>query len=373
MAKKKENIYKRKDGRWEGRYKKTRNEDGKIIYGYVYGQKYALVQQELARKKLNFVDSKNQLFSGTASEWFDQWLNVHVATNVKLSTLKSYETKINNHIRPFFKKKLLISITKDDINEFIKYINSQDYSKNMLNSLLNILKNSLNCATKIGYLTENPSSEVILSNEKRRKIHALSVTDQTRLEFYAFQETDTSAVIIALATGMRIGEICGLKWTDIDFKENIIHIRRSLQRIPGKHEFGRTKVIIDSPKTASSKRDIPLASCFRDYLLEKRYLANSPYVVSSNGNYVEPRTITYRFKKLLIEAELEDINFHVLRHTFATRCVESGVDIASLSKILGHTSVKLTLDTYTDSLWQRRQEVMQVVDQSQFLRNNEKV
>nr|OTO68766.1 hypothetical protein A5866_000964 [Enterococcus sp. 12C11_DIV0727] len=116
------------------------------------------------------------------------------------------------------------------------------------------------------------------------------------------------------------------------------------------------------PKTKSSKRSIPLAKNLKNYLLDKRKIDTSEYVISCKGSYAEPRVISYRFKKSMKQAGIRSIHFHVLRHTFATRCVEQGIDIATLSKLLGHASIKLTLDTYTDSLWENRKAAVSVID-----------
>ena len=367
MPKKGENIYKRKDGRWEGRYKKTRTKDGKIIYGYVYGHKYVSVQQELIKQKMRYDKQQDTLFLGTVSEWFDEWLYFYIKDKVKHSTWVSYEMKTKNHIRPYFKNKILHLVTQDDINKFVHHIMNQELSENTVKNILQILKNSFSFATKKGFLPDNPTKNILLTKKQVKSICALTMEEQRRLEYFAFQEKRCSAVIIALATGMRIGEICGLKWSDIDFNKGVIYVQRSLQRLPDQHEKGKTNIFFGSPKTKNSIRSIPLASHLSKYLQEKKQLSTSDFVISVKDHHAEPRTVTYRFKKCLRQSGIDDIHFHVLRHTFATRCVELGVDIASLSKLMGHHSIKLTLDTYTDSLWEKRQEAMNILDQNIFI------
>lgn len=367
MPKKGENIYKRKDGRWEGRYKKTRTKDGKIIYGYVYGRKYVHVQQELMKQKMRYETQQDTLFLGTVSEWFDEWLNFYIKDKVKHSTWVSYDMKTKNHIRPYFENKILHLVTQEDINKFVRHIMNQDLSENMTKNILQILKNSFGFAVKKGFLPDNPTKNILLTKKNSKSVYALSLEEQHRLEQVAFQEKQCSAVVLALTTGMRIGEICGLKWSDIDFNQGIIYVQRSLQRLPEQHERGKTKIFFGSPKTKNSIRSIPLAPHLCKYLAEKKLLSTSEFVISVKDHHAEPRTVTYRFKKCLKQAGLDDIHFHVLRHTFATRCVELGVDIASLSKLLGHHSIKLTLDTYTDSLWEKRQEAMEILDRMIFV------
>lgn len=163
---------------------------------------------------------------------------------------------------------------------------------------------------------------------------------------------------------MRIGEISGLKWTDINFEENLIQVKRTVSRILNEEGITyKTKVDMDKPKTWDSERIIPLAENLKKYLLERRRKQDSEYVVSCKGRFAEPRVINYRFQKIVSNLDIGNIHFHVLRHTFATRCLENGADIASLSRLMGHQSTRMTLDIYTDSLLEKRQEVIQTLDQ----------
>ncbi|MCB5951432.1 site-specific integrase [Enterococcus sp. BWT-B8] len=367
MVKRGENIYKRKDGRWEGRYRKARNQNGRIIYGYIYGKKYSEVREKLSQKRTTVLDEPSTVYDGTISDWLDYWLSTAVRVRVKPSTWTNYESKSRNHIRPYLGKKKLSSIERKDIIAFIQQLSALRYSESTIKNILTILKSMFNYALDYEYISGNPCSNISISARKAKKVRALSIDTQRRLEALSFQERECSAVIIGLATGMRIGEISALRWEDIDFYREVITVQRTLQRIPDLENTKKTKIIISSPKTSSSQRDIPLPKYLKEYLLSKKRLASSEYVISANGSFAEPRVINYRLKKLLETAEMEVFSFHVLRHTFATRCVESGVDVSSLSKLLGHTSTKLTLDTYTDSMWEKRKEAMTLMDQKQFI------
>lgn len=163
--------------------------------------------------------------------------------------------------------------------------------------------------------------------------------------------------------GLRIGEVSGLRWTDIDFDQNLIRVERTVHRIIDEQNPGvKTQLVLAEPKTSQSKRVIPLTESLKEYLLDKRKNATSAYLIHSRKTLAEPRVINYRFKKLIQDTSFSSIHFHVLRHTFATRCLEQGMDIASLSKILGHQSTKLTLDTYADSLLEHRHKEMKKID-----------
>lgn len=367
MGKRGENIYKRKDGRWEGRYRKSRNREGRILYGYIYGKKYNDVRKRLLEKKVHYLEYTGETFEGTLSEWLDHWLFVVIKNNVKLSTWTSYESKIRNHINPFLGREKLHLIEKKHLSAFLQQLSTCKYSENTIKNIFNILNSSLNYAVETGWLSRNPCKGLSFSpKEKRQDIRALSIEQQKKLEEFAFEESECSAIIIGLATGMRVGEISALKWTDIDFEYGVINVNRTLQRIPDPANQGQTKVIMGSPKTKSSFRKIPLATNLKNYLLEKKESSHSDYVVCSNQGFAEPRVINYRLKRVIKQTGLAPFHFHVLRHTFATRCIENNIDISSLSKLLGHTSVKLTLDTYTDSLWKKRKEAMEIIDSLQF-------
>ena len=157
-------------------------------------------------------------------------------------------------------------------------------------------------------------------------------------------------VYISLYTGLRIGEICALSWEDIDLSNGLLYVRHTLSRVlceeNGKR---RTVLIIDQPKTQSSLRKIPINSDLLRILNEMYPKAESRYVVSNQASFVSPRTYEYRYCKILQESGIHHINYHALRHTFATRCIEVGVDIKSLSEILGHSNVSITLNTYVHS------------------------
>ncbi|MHC5372251.1 site-specific integrase [Enterococcus sp. LJL120] len=198
----------------------------------------------------------------------------------------------------------------------------------------------------------------------KTQVPTLTSKQQQKLEKTAHSKMEYSPIIIALYSGMRIGEISGLRWSDIDFEDDLIYIRRTVSRIFNLDSTkSKTKLIIGSPKSESSIREIPIAKNLKNYLMDKRSFATSEYVIASQNGLTEPRSITNRFKKCLNEAKLQDINFHSLRHTFATRCLEQGMDVASLSKILGHHSIKMTLDTYAGSLMETRRKGISKIDE----------
>ena len=185
----------------------------------------------------------------------------------------------------------------------------------------------------------------------KSELPILSIENQKVLEQHISAElTPTSiGILISLYTGLRIGEICALCWNDIDLNARTIYVRHTASRIKSADGNSKTELILDEPKTASSKRVVPIPSPLFYALVEYRKDATSIYVVSSTDSFVSPRTYDARYHRLLSDCHLEDLNYHGLRHTFATRCIEAGVDVKSLSEILGHANVSITLNTYVHS------------------------
>ena len=200
---------------------------------------------------------------------------------------------------------------------------------------------SANSYDEMRKLTANPKDFVVFD-----------IDQQKIFERQLLHEMDTTklGILISLHTGLRIGEICALTWENVDIIKKVIYVRTTIARVKDNSCSGtKTKLIIDAPKTKSSKRDIPISSFLLPILTTMKSSAISPYVISESPTFIQPRTYEYRYHKLLDSCGLESINYHSLRHTFATRCIEAGVDVKSLSEILGHSNVSITLNTYVHS------------------------
>lgn len=365
MSKKGENIYKRKDGRWEGRYIKGRNKSGSIKYGYVYAKKYSEVKTKLIVVKADLIGSGNKEYKEELLEvWCDFWLVNEVKSLVKSSTYAQYYWLCNNYIVPFFKNNYLHNITDDHIQNFIITLEKRNLASGTIRNIFALLRKMLIAAENNQLLFGSPYKKIRLPHKKNNSVVALSRTDQRKLEAIAFNEKGCSPIILSLYLGLRIGEISGLKWSDIDFNKEVVYIKRTVSRVKTSFEAGnKTNIIISTPKTEQSSRVVPLSKKIIHYLLNKKEYSQSDYVVTCKNSLAEPRVIRYRFKSAIKKAAISDTHFHILRHTFATRCIEMGTDITSLSKLLGHTSVKMTLDIYTDSMLESRKEIVQRLDQ----------
>ncbi|MGN1087293.1 MAG: site-specific integrase, partial [Porcipelethomonas sp.] len=169
----------------------------------------------------------------------------------------------------------------------------------------------------------------------------------------------TLGIALSMSTGIRIGELCALQWNEIDLKKSILTVRKTMQRIQTYESHEKTKIIIAEPKSLCSRREIPLPQFLCDTLRNFRRNNNCFLLSGESERFVEPRALSYTFKKYVKECGLKNVNFHALRHTFATRCVESGFDIKTLSEILGHSSVKITLDRYVHSSMELKRKNME--------------
>lgn len=182
-----------------------------------------------------------------------------------------------------------------------------------------------------------------------KEIEVIPLAEQQKMESYIRSHITPTGigVILSLYTGLRIGEICALAWDDVDLENKIIYVNHTLSRI--KDEKNNTVWRIETPKTSSSKRKIPITAPLYGILSEYKQISLSPFVVSKGKYFVNPRTFESHFHKLIDACGIKQTNFHVIRHTFATRCIEAGVDIKSLSEILGHSDISITLRTYVHS------------------------
>lgn len=357
MSRRGENIYKRKDGRWEGRYKKGRKPNGRIYYGYVYGKSYNKVRQTLFNKMVEYVRvNKNVImYEGTLEEWMKCWI-IKKSDILKESTIASYTHKLEKYVYPYIGNKKLKKVTSDDFHEIIMKLKREKLSSATIQVIVILLKQGFFEARLAGLISCNPFEHIKTNTFERKKIGALTKSEQRRLEEECSISDHGLPVLLALRTGLRIGEICALKWKNVDLDLGLIYVDETYQRIPIKGCKKRTVLKLGPVKSESSKRKVPLSNQMVILMLKhfKYESSDDMFVFSINKKPVEPRLLTYYFHKIRKEAELEHINFHQLRHTFATRCLESKGDIASISALLGHSSTKQTLDIYIDSIFEQR-------------------
>ncbi|MCH5213427.1 MAG: site-specific integrase [Oscillospiraceae bacterium] len=353
MARKGENIYKRKDGRWEGRYIRGYDVSGKAKQGYVYGRTYSEVKEKLTYLKANAKNDKIVVSSGmTLSKWLEKW--IAQKGQIKASTLMIYKSRIKNHINPAIGRLKLKTLNKDILQQFIDDL-AQKYKPSTVKGVYALLKSALESAEEKN-LVSGFYQSIKLPKSRSSQVKALSKDEQKALENVIRQRNDPNdiGVLISLYTGIRIGELCALQWQNVNLDKGVIYIRETLQRIENENSDSKTKINFAEPKSLSSHREIPLPKFLIELLIPLQH--NEGFVINRNGKFIEPRTYTRRFKKLLKLAGLPDMGYHCTRHTFATRALEIGVDPKTLSEILGHSSVGITLNLYAHSLEEHKKK-----------------
>ncbi len=362
MAKKGLNIYKRKDGRWEGRYKNGCTPEGKTKYSSIYGKSYSAVKEQLELKRAEVRSGNICNCRSTVGEIIDMWL-ADVKNRVKESTYANYNMKIKKHILPCFARLKYDKLTADILNEFISRKCSENLSAKYVSDIVILLKSAAKFAQRrYGYANRIdcvtlPKSDKIAENK------LLSDSEQSQLKAALTENVTCSnvGILLSAATGIRIGELCALKWENIDLEKSIITVRQTVQRVM--NSGGGTRLIVTSPKSASSVREIPLPDFIMPYLKSVRS-ADDCFLLSGSQKIIEPRTMQYRFASILKKAKLPSVNFHALRHMFATNCIALGFDVKTLSEILGHSSVQITLNRYVHSSMERKKSCMKLFSES---------
>ena len=267
---------------------------------------------------------------------------------VKKSTFAAYSLIVETHLMPAFGN--LTEIAEKDVQEFVLNKLNKGLSQKTIKDMLIVLRMILKYGAKKNYCVYSPIDVIFPTDRDRQELEVLSIANQKKIMRYV-EENFTFrnlGIFICLSTGIRIGEICALTWEDIDIDSGVIHIRKTIQRIYIREKGVRhTELLIDTPKTATSIRDIPMTKDLLSVLKPIRKVVNGQYFVLTNEAHpTEPRTYRNYYKKLLDKLGIPPIKFHGLRHSFATRCIESHCDYKTVSVILGHSNISTTLNLY---------------------------
>lgn len=342
MSRKGENIFYRKDGRWEARYVKKELENGRYQYGYVYGKSYMEVKQKRNNILLNLEELKKQEIHSnyTFNYYIDHWLE-SIKFLVKNSTYCHYYSIVKNHIRPGLGYLELKNIKPEKIEYFMNQKFESGLSNKTIRDMAVVLKQIMSYA--------GVSFKFRLPKLQKKEIKILSKREQNLLEKEIFTRNDFIGfgILISLYTGLRIGEVCALQWKDINLDKKLLYVNHTMLRVMDDMDSGtRTKIILEEPKTEHSKREIPISNFLYKVLKNLKPLNKNTYFLTGTKDYIEPRTYYNNYKKILKDIGVKPYGFHSLRHTFATRCIEIGMDPKTLSEILGHSDVKVTLSLY---------------------------
>ena len=298
-------------------------------------------------------------------EWLDIWLNKYTKFAVKLRTYERYKYIIAKHINPKLGEFDLDNLSAVKLQDYVlselesgNLISSKGLANNSVIGIVNVLKSALKLAKSLEICAVDNSDKIKLPMATEKPVTAFEKWEQEKLEKYCLSSNKTNylGIVICLYTGIRLGELLALTWNDIDFKSGIMTISKTAYRIK---QNGKPQVVIDKPKTKNSSRLIPLPKQLLEILKRARRISKSDFVLSTRtGGIVGTRAYQKTYERILKKLNIPYKNFHSLRHTFATRAIEMGMDVKTLSEILGHKNPVITLQRYTHSMLSYKTEMM---------------
>lgn len=355
-----ENIFKRKDGRWEARYIKERTLSGKARYGYCYGKTYREAKEKVVQCRLSLLAGAPSAHTGSRrlGEYCSQWLDAK-RSGVKPSTYIKYETAVLRHILPELGDCPTQRISTALLDEFSARLRQKGLAPKTVHDILVTLRGILK------YTAAQPGSglaaaELHYPKLERREMRVLSLPEQERFVAYLLEDLDSVrfGLLLALFTGIRIGELCALRWQDISLQNQTIRITSTMQRLRSQ-STGKSEIHIGTAKSSTSVRMIPMTQNVAQLCAKMSPGRPECYVLTGTEAFMEPRTLQYRIGKYTRACGLEGVHCHTLRHTFATRAVEVGFEIKSLSEILGHATTSITLERYVHASIELKRSNMQ--------------
>ena len=296
--------------------------------------------------------------------WFEEWLTHYIRPSSKQRTFEQYSRAAQIHILPYLGNVELTDLTPFVLQKFITGLTEngnkrtgKGLSPNFVKTILSIVQNSLKTAHLVGYLPEYSANKIKRPKPKEKQVECFSAWEQKKIEEAALsaKKDKYRGIILCLYTGLRIGELLALTWSDIDFEKSILSVTKTCH---DGNENGKHIRIIDTPKTENSRRQIPLSKTLVKMLKDIKKKSKCKFVIADGEKPVFIRSYQRTFELLLKKLNLPHKGFHSLRHTFATRALECGMDVKSLSEILGHKNAMITLNRYAHSLWEHKAEMM---------------
>ena len=368
MSKKRGNnegsIVKRKDGRWQGAVTIGRNDDGSQRRQYVYGKTRSEVAEKI-NKLINSINSgtfidKNK--NPTVEEWLNFWLLTYKKNSVKQKTFDQYEGVIRVHLVPEFGDLKLMDLKESLLQKFYNRLFANGLSARSIQIINTVLSAALKKAIKSRLTLFNVCDAIELPKQAKKERRVLSAEEQEQLLKELKKDEQGTMYIFTLFTGLRRGEVLALRWSDVDLENGVIKVTKALNRVKTYVDSGdKTKLIVSEPKTETSKRVIPIVDSLIPLLKKQKKLTadnNELDLVfpSEAGGYIDPGNYNRKFYKIVKRAGLPKANPHSLRHSFATRALEAGVDLKTTQELLGHSSISITADLYTHSLMKHKKQ-----------------
>ena len=300
----------------------------------------------------------------TYKNWLNEWLTHYIKPSSKQRTFEQYSKVAQIHILPYLGDIELTDLTPFVLQKFITDLTTngnkrtgKGLSPNFVKTILSAIQNSLKTAHLVGYLPEYSANKIKRPKIIEKQVECFTIQEQKRIEGAALsaKKDKYRGIVLCLYTGLRIGELLALTWNDIDFEKSILSVTKTCH---DGNENGKHIRIIDTPKTENSRRQIPLSKTLIKMLKDMKKKSKCEFVIADGEKAVFIRSYQRTFELLLKKIGLPHKGFHSLRHTFATRALECGMDVKSLSEILGHKNATITLNRYAHSLWEHKAEMM---------------
>lgn len=295
----------------------------------------------------------------------DVWLKNYIKPMVKIRTYERYSQVVKQHIMDKLGDEELDDITPLKLQRFVtelmkngNLLTGKGLSANSVNGIITVIQGSLKLAYTLGETKRYVADQIKRPTPREKHITCFSLSEQKKIEQAVLSDKRTKmfGVLLCLYSGLRIGELIALKWTDTDFKKGTITVNKACH--DGQDKNGKLCRIEGTPKTASSRRTIPLPKQILQLLKKHKMQCKSEYIISSDDKPIYVRSYQRSFDLLLKKLHIEHKGFHSLRHTFATRALECGMDVKTLSEILGHKNPTITLKRYVHSMMDHKKEMM---------------
>lgn len=374
MPRKGENIRKRKDGRWEGRFVRHEFSGSKSKSCSVYANSYKEVKEKLYQAKNQMLHQMDEhvtqnssssavLFANVAEDWL-----AYVLESRKYSTYVKYRRIYDKYVLDFLRGQNISDISQELVEREManreQTAEEHTISVSLQKSIYCVMNQILSYASKKYHIALNPlKREQPKGKTDTKPIQIFQTSEQQALLGFLQKDMDLHklGIFMCLYTGMRLGELCALKWADIDMENRIIHISSTIQRLPVRHPqegAPKTTLMETAPKSICSRREIPICDMLFQQLKQLKH--GDSYVIGGK-KAVDPRTYQKKFASYLKEANIPYRSFHTLRHTFASTCAANGTDPKALSEILGHSGVQITLNRYVHPSMETKRNILNML------------